>query len=56
MFEENSLFGQEASFRKRLGIENFVDIVPPMVRNEMLKRDENADAKSVPIKRGKKCR
>ena len=31
--DEKLLFGQEASFRKRLGIENFVDIAPPMVRN-----------------------
>ena len=51
--EEKLLFGQDAYDRKRLGIENFVDIVPPSVKNEMLKHDKNADVKCVPSERGK---
>ena len=48
------MFGQDAYNRKRLGIENFVDIVPPSVKNEILKHDKNADIKCAPSKRGKK--
>ena len=52
--EEKLLFGQDAYNRKRLGIENFVDIVPPRVKNATLKHDNNACVKCVPSKRGKK--